>query len=211
MQKIIPIQNFINFNLSLGQLHSQMHLSIKDAIFCGMVENYYFEITGVMFFLLLAAVSVSIAALAAFTANKAIKSKHSKKIAAAAAVVLTLATFKNNILVGAMDIVDSVGSLLNIPTIDVIDFLNTVYYFDFTGAAFFLIPAVIILAAIIIEKIIKSKHNKKIIAAIAIVIALVIFKNNILVGAMYVVDSVGSLLNIPTINIIDFLNTLYYL
>ena len=51
-------------------------------------------------------------------------------LGAIVAVLAVMVVFEKPILIGIMDVVDCVGMILNIPTIDVIDFLNEVYYMD---------------------------------------------------------------------------------
>lgn len=44
-----------------------------------------------------------------------------------------------------------------------------------------------------------------------ILVGLILFKNPISVGLMHIVDFIGYVLNINVVDIIDFLNTIYYL
>lgn len=52
---------------------------------------------------------------------------------------------------------------------------------------------------------------KKIIGLIVCLALVVILKNPISIGMMYVVDFIGNAFNITTVEVIDFLNEIYYL
>ena len=52
---------------------------------------------------------------------------------------------------------------------------------------------------------------KKIIGLIVCLALVVILKNPITIGMMYVVDFIGNTFNITTVEVIDFLNEIYYL
>ena len=51
---------------------------------------------------------------------------------------------------------------------------------------------------------------KKIIGLIICLALVVILKNPISIGMMYVVDFIGNTFNITTVEVIDFLNEIYY-
>ncbi len=53
--------------------------------------------------------------------------------------------------------------------------------------------------------------HKKIIGLIVCLALVVILKNPISIGMMYVVDFIGNTFNITTVEVIDFLNEIYYL
>lgn len=55
------------------------------------------------------------------------------------------------------------------------------------------------------------KKLNKIMVVVVIIMAMVIFKNPIAIGAMTIVDTIGSKLGLCTIELIDFLNMVYYL
>lgn len=52
---------------------------------------------------------------------------------------------------------------------------------------------------------------KNLIRAIICIALIVILKNPISLGMMYVVDFIGNTFNITTVEVIDFLNEIYYL
>ena len=52
---------------------------------------------------------------------------------------------------------------------------------------------------------------KKLFLVMVILGVMVIFKDCLLIGLMDIVDFVGSLFNLNVIELIDFLNTLYYM
>lgn len=52
---------------------------------------------------------------------------------------------------------------------------------------------------------------KKIIGVIICIALVVILKNPISIGMMYAVDFIGNIFNITTVEVIDFLNEIYYL
>lgn len=53
--------------------------------------------------------------------------------------------------------------------------------------------------------------KNKILCMLVVLIGIVIFKNQISIALMYVVDCIGYAFNINVVDIIDFLNTIYYL
>lgn len=53
--------------------------------------------------------------------------------------------------------------------------------------------------------------KNKILCMLVVLIGVVIFKNEISIMLMYVVDCIGYTFNINVVDIIDFLNTIYYL
>lgn len=53
--------------------------------------------------------------------------------------------------------------------------------------------------------------KNKILCMLVVLIGVVIFKNEISIMLMYVVDCIGYTFNVNVVNIIDFLNTIYYL
>lgn len=53
--------------------------------------------------------------------------------------------------------------------------------------------------------------KNKILCMLVVLIGVVIFKNEISIILMYVVDCIGYTFNINVVDIIDFLNTIYYL
>ena len=53
--------------------------------------------------------------------------------------------------------------------------------------------------------------NKKSMIALLVLALLVLFKNQISLGLMYVVDCIGYITGYNVVDIIDFLNTIYYL
>ena len=52
---------------------------------------------------------------------------------------------------------------------------------------------------------------KKLLFVMVILGVMVIFKDSILIGLMDIVDFIGYLFNLNVVNVIDFLNNLYYL
>ena len=52
---------------------------------------------------------------------------------------------------------------------------------------------------------------KKLLFVMVILGVMVIFKDSILIGLMDIVDFIGNLFNLNVVNMIDFLNNLYYL
>lgn len=52
---------------------------------------------------------------------------------------------------------------------------------------------------------------KKLVRLIICIALIVILKNPISVGMMYIVDFIGNTFNITTVEVIDFLNKIYYL
>lgn len=52
---------------------------------------------------------------------------------------------------------------------------------------------------------------KKLLFVMVILGVMVIFKDCLLIGLMSVTDFVGNLFNLNVVNVIDFLNNLYYL
>lgn len=53
--------------------------------------------------------------------------------------------------------------------------------------------------------------KNKILCMLVVLIGVVIFKNEISIMLMYVVDFIGYAFNINVVDVIDFLNTIYYL
>ena len=53
--------------------------------------------------------------------------------------------------------------------------------------------------------------KNKILYILVLLIGIIIFKNEISITLMYVVDFIGYTFNINVVDIIDFLNTIYYL
>jgi hypothetical protein len=53
--------------------------------------------------------------------------------------------------------------------------------------------------------------KNKILCMLVVLIGVVIFKNEISIMLMYVVDLIGYTFNINVVDVIDFLNTIYYL
>jgi len=53
--------------------------------------------------------------------------------------------------------------------------------------------------------------KNKILYMLIVLIGVVIFKNEISIMFMYVVDFIGYTFNINVVDVIDFLNTIYYL
>lgn len=53
--------------------------------------------------------------------------------------------------------------------------------------------------------------KNKILCMLVVLIGVVIFKNEISIMLMYVVDCIGYTFNINVVDVIDFLNTIYYL
>lgn len=53
--------------------------------------------------------------------------------------------------------------------------------------------------------------KNKILCMLVVLIGVVIFKNEISIMLMYVVDFIGYTFNINVVDVIDFLNTIYYL
>ena len=53
--------------------------------------------------------------------------------------------------------------------------------------------------------------KNKILCMLVVLIGIVIFKNQISIALMYVVDCIGYAFNINVVDIIDLLNTIYYL
>lgn len=53
--------------------------------------------------------------------------------------------------------------------------------------------------------------KNKMLFVLVLVLGIVIFKNQISIALMYVVDCIGYAFNINVVDIIDFLNTIYYL
>ena len=56
-----------------------------------------------------------------------------------------------------------------------------------------------------------KKINKLMMVVVAIIMVMVIFRKPIALGAMAIVDTIGAKFGLCTINIIDFLNMVYYL
>lgn len=56
-----------------------------------------------------------------------------------------------------------------------------------------------------------NKEIKMLLVVLAIVIILVAFKNPITLGLMYIVDFIGTKTNTNVVNVIDFLNDIYYI
>jgi hypothetical protein len=53
--------------------------------------------------------------------------------------------------------------------------------------------------------------RKKIMIVLLVLALIVVFKNQISLGLMYVVDTIGYITGRNVVDIIDFLNTIYYL
>lgn len=53
--------------------------------------------------------------------------------------------------------------------------------------------------------------KNKILCMLVVLIGIVVFKNQISIALMYVVDCIGYAFNINVVDIIDLLNTIYYL
>ena len=53
--------------------------------------------------------------------------------------------------------------------------------------------------------------KRKLMIILLVLTLLVLFKNQISVGLMYVVDCIGYITGYNVVDIIDFLNTIYYL
>lgn len=53
--------------------------------------------------------------------------------------------------------------------------------------------------------------RKKIMIVLLVLALIIVFKNQISLGLMYMVDCIGYTFNINVVDIIDFLNTIYYL
>lgn len=53
--------------------------------------------------------------------------------------------------------------------------------------------------------------KNKILCMLIVLIGVVIFKNEISIMLMYAVDCIGYTFNINVVDVIDFLNTIYYL
>lgn len=56
-----------------------------------------------------------------------------------------------------------------------------------------------------------NKGIKTLLVILIIVIVLAVFKNPITLGLMYIVDFIGIKTNTNVINVIDFLNNIYYI
>ena len=56
-----------------------------------------------------------------------------------------------------------------------------------------------------------NKGIKILLVALSIVVILAAFKNPITLGLMYIVDFIGAKANINVVNVIDFLNNIYYI
>lgn len=56
-----------------------------------------------------------------------------------------------------------------------------------------------------------NKGIKTLLVILIIVIVLAVFKNPITLGLMYIVDFIGAKTNTNVINVIDFLNNIYYI
>lgn len=56
-----------------------------------------------------------------------------------------------------------------------------------------------------------NKGIKILLVGLTIAIILVVFKNPITLGLMYIVDFIGAKTNTNVINVIDFLNNIYYI
>lgn len=52
---------------------------------------------------------------------------------------------------------------------------------------------------------------KKVLFVMVILVMVIFFKDSILIGLMSVTDFIGYLFNLNVVNVIDFLNNLYYL
>lgn len=104
---IVPVENLIN----LG--------------------NYYFEITGIVFWLTLVIASLGIA----LGTHKLVKKyswsdmgKMHKIVVITTMVSALVVAFRKPIALGAMTIVDMIGAKFGLCTIELIDFLNMIYY-----------------------------------------------------------------------------------
>lgn len=53
--------------------------------------------------------------------------------------------------------------------------------------------------------------KNKILCMLVVLLGIIIFKNQISIALMYVVDCIGYAFNINVVDIIDLLNTIYYL
>ena len=53
--------------------------------------------------------------------------------------------------------------------------------------------------------------KNKMLFVLVLVLGIVIFKNQISIALMYVVDCIGYAFNVNVVDIIDLLNTIYYL
>lgn len=53
--------------------------------------------------------------------------------------------------------------------------------------------------------------KNKILCMLVVLVGIIIFKNEISIMLMYVVDCIGYTFNINVVDVIDFLNTIYYL
>ena len=53
--------------------------------------------------------------------------------------------------------------------------------------------------------------KNKILCILVVLVGIIIFKNEISIMLMYVVDCIGYTFNINVVDVIDFLNTIYYL
>ena len=53
--------------------------------------------------------------------------------------------------------------------------------------------------------------KNKILCMLVVLVGIIIFKNEISIMLMYMVDCIGYTFNINVVNVIDFLNTIYYL
>jgi hypothetical protein len=53
--------------------------------------------------------------------------------------------------------------------------------------------------------------KNKMLFVLVLVLGIIIFKNQISIALMYVVDCIGYAFNINVVDIIDLLNTIYYL
>ena len=56
-----------------------------------------------------------------------------------------------------------------------------------------------------------NKGIKILLVVLAITVILVAFKNPITLGLMYIVDFIGAKTNTNVVNVIDFLNNIYYI
>lgn len=56
-----------------------------------------------------------------------------------------------------------------------------------------------------------NKGIKILLVVLAIIIGLVAFKNPITLGLMYIVDFIGTKTNTNVVDVIDFLNNIYYI
>lgn len=64
----------------------------------------------------------------------------------------------------------------------------------------------------LLNKISRSNKGIKILLVVlAITIILVAFKNPITLGLMYIIDFIGTKTNTNVVNVIDFLNNIYYI